>query len=412
MRSDRLFSRDFTLMVAGQIISLFGNAILRFALSLHVLDTTGSAAAFGGILAVSMVPTILCSPLGGVLADRVPRQRIMWGLDFFTAALVLGYGLFFASRGTVLAVGVLMVLLAAIQALYQPSVQASIPALASEEHLPAANGVVAQVQALANLLGPILGGMLYGWVGLLPMVAVGGACFFCSAVMELFLRIPFQRRTLAGPPLAALWRDLRDAGRFLTREQPGLLRVLALVALLNLFLSALLVVGLPYLVKISLGLSSLHYSFAEAALSLGSIVGGLALWAGAPRRGYPPGLAVSAGHLPAAAPHGPGSGAGNSVPGRLWSHPGLCFAGHGLRHAVYRLRPDLSSAGHAAPPAGQGGLLCGSYFHLCHASWAGLVRPAVRCPSGPRLGGCGAGHGGQPAGDLFLRPGPGPPPRP
>ena len=253
MRSDRLFSRDFTLMVAGQIISLFGNAILRFALSLYVLDTTGSAAVFGGILAVSMVPTILCSPLGGVLADRVPRQRIMWGLDFFTAALVLGYGLFFASRGTVLAVGVLMVLLAAIQALYQPSVQASIPALASEEHLPAANGVVAQVQALANLLGPILGGMLYGWVGLLPMVAVGGACFFCSAVMELFLRIPFQRRTLAGPPLAALWRDLRDAGRFLTREQPGLLRVLALVALLNLFLSALLVVGLPYLVKISLG---------------------------------------------------------------------------------------------------------------------------------------------------------------
>ena len=80
---------------------------------------------------------------------------------------------------------------------------------------------------------------------------------------------------IAGPPLAALWRDLRDAGRFLTREQPGLLRVLALVALLNLFLSALLVVGLPYLVKISLGLSSLHYSFAEAALSLGSIVGGL-----------------------------------------------------------------------------------------------------------------------------------------
>lgn len=78
MRSDRLFSRDFTLMVAGQIISLFGNAILRFALSLYVLDTTGSAAVFGGILAVSMVPTILCSPLGGVLADRVPRQRIMW----------------------------------------------------------------------------------------------------------------------------------------------------------------------------------------------------------------------------------------------------------------------------------------------------------------------------------------------
>ena len=61
MRSDRLFSRDFTLMVAGQIISLFGNAILRFALSLYVLDTTGSAAVFGGI---GSIPGAM---LGGIL---------------------------------------------------------------------------------------------------------------------------------------------------------------------------------------------------------------------------------------------------------------------------------------------------------------------------------------------------------
>ena len=407
MRSDRLFSRDFTLMVAGQIISLFGNAILRFALSLYVLDTTGSAAAFGGILAVSMVPTILCSPLGGVLADRVPRQRIMWGLDFFTAALVLGYGLFFASRGTVLAVGVLMVLLAAIQALYQPSVQASIPALASEEHLPAANGVVAQVQALANLLGPILGGMLYGWVGLLPMVAVGGACFFCSAVMELFLRIPFQRRTLAGPPLAALWRDLRDAGRFLTREQPGLLRVLTLVALLNLFLSALLVVGLPYLVKISLGLSSLHYSFAEAALSLGSIVGGLlsglVLRGADIRRAWRFLLGTSLLLLPMALALALG------IPSLAAYGVILVSVLLGMACAMLFTVSAQTYLQRSTPPHLLGKV---ASFVAAIASWAGLVRPAVRCPSGPRLGGGGAGHGGQPAGDLFLRPGPGPPPRP
>ena len=270
MKSVRLFSRDFTLMVIGQIISLLGNAVLRFALPLQVLDATGSAAAFGGVLALSMVPVLLCSPLGGVLADRVPRQRIMWGLDFSTAALAAGYGLLFAGGHSVAAVGGMMVLLSAIQALYQPAVQASIPVLVAEEHLPAANGVVAQVQALSSLLGPILGGILYGWVGLAPIVWVGAACFFGSAVMELFLRIPFRRREDGGAPLAAVGRDLRDAGVFLVREQPGLLRVLALIALINLFL-----VGLPYLIKITLGLSSQLYSFAEAALSLGSILGGM-----------------------------------------------------------------------------------------------------------------------------------------
>ena len=275
MKSARLFSRDFTLMVIGQIISLLGNAVLRFALPLQVLDATGSAAAFGGVLALSMVPVLLCSPLGGVLADRVPRQRIMWGLDFSTAALAAGYGLLFAGGHSVAAVGGMMVLLSAIQALYQPAVQASIPVLVAEEHLPAANGVVAQVQALSSLLGPILGGVLYGWVGLAPIVWVGAACFFGSAVMELFLHIPFRRRGDGGAPLAAVGRDLRDAGVFLVREQPGLLRVLALIALINLFLSALFLVGLPYLIKITLGLSSQLYSFAEAALSLGSILGGM-----------------------------------------------------------------------------------------------------------------------------------------
>ena len=63
--NSRLFQRDFTIMILGQIISLFGNAILRFSLSLYVLEVTGSAAVFGTILAVSMIPTVLLSPFGG-----------------------------------------------------------------------------------------------------------------------------------------------------------------------------------------------------------------------------------------------------------------------------------------------------------------------------------------------------------
>ena len=82
MKSARLFSRDFTLMVIGQIISLFGNAVLRFALPLPVLDATGSAAAFGGISALAMVPALIFGPLGGVLADRAPGSASCGGWTF------------------------------------------------------------------------------------------------------------------------------------------------------------------------------------------------------------------------------------------------------------------------------------------------------------------------------------------
>ena len=82
-----LLDRDFLLLVAGQGISLFGNMMLRFAMSMWVLDETGSAASFASILAVSIVPTILLSPFGGVLADRVNRRTIMVALDALSAAL-------------------------------------------------------------------------------------------------------------------------------------------------------------------------------------------------------------------------------------------------------------------------------------------------------------------------------------
>lgn len=269
------FRRDFTLMVIGQIISLFGNAILRFSLSLHVLSLTGSAAVFGSILALAMVPTVLLSPLGGVLADRLPRQRIMVALDFFTCGLILCFDLFFARSGSLGAITAFLILLSLIQAVYQPSVQASIPSLAAEEALMAANGVVVQVQALSGLLGPILGGVLYAAFGLYPLLAGSALCFFASAVLELFLRIPFTPLARTSAPLAQLGRDLGDALRFLSRDNPRLLKLQVVVAGINLFLSSLFTVGLPYLVKVHLSLSDPLYGFAEAAMGMGSILGGL-----------------------------------------------------------------------------------------------------------------------------------------
>ena len=72
----KLFHKDFTMMVIGQIISIFGNSILRFAISLYVLDLTGSASIFAGILAISMLPTILLSP------DVYKRQALDHDLLF------------------------------------------------------------------------------------------------------------------------------------------------------------------------------------------------------------------------------------------------------------------------------------------------------------------------------------------
>ena len=85
----KLFTKNFTLLVLGQASSLFGNGILRLALSMHVLEVTGSAAVFAGILSIAAIPTILLSPVGGILADRADRRSVMAALDTLTGMAVL-----------------------------------------------------------------------------------------------------------------------------------------------------------------------------------------------------------------------------------------------------------------------------------------------------------------------------------
>ncbi len=274
--SQKLFNRDFTLVAIGQLISLFGNAILRFALALYVLDATGSAAVFGTVTAIAVIPTILLSPFGGILSDRVNRRNIMVSLDFATAALALGLGLLLSEENAVALITVTLLLLSVIQACYTPSVNSSVPLLQAEGNLVKANAVVSQVSMLANLIGPVLGGVLYGFFGAMPIILVSGVCFFLSAVLELFIHIPFQPLDAKTGILQIVKDDLRESIRFMTREQPDILRITLMIAVYSLFVVSTITVGLPYMVRTVLGLSSQLYGAAEGLMAAAGIAGGIA----------------------------------------------------------------------------------------------------------------------------------------
>ena len=76
MKKEKLFTRNFTLLILGQVSSLTGNYTLKFALSMYVLEQTGSASIFAGMLSAALLPTVLLSPFGGILADRANRKQI------------------------------------------------------------------------------------------------------------------------------------------------------------------------------------------------------------------------------------------------------------------------------------------------------------------------------------------------
>ena len=109
--TQKLFTKNFILLILGQLTSLFGNFILKLALSMYVLEVTGSAAIFAGILSVATIPTIILSPLGGILADRADRRNIIVALDALTGISVLCATLLLAERNDLVVISVLLIIL-------------------------------------------------------------------------------------------------------------------------------------------------------------------------------------------------------------------------------------------------------------------------------------------------------------
>ena len=263
--NQKLFSKDFILVVIGQIISLFGNTAIRFALPLHLLNHTGSSALYGTVTACAFIPAILLSPIGGIVADRINKKNIMVILDFFTAAVILIFSFLVEGVSLIPLITVTLMLLYSIAGAYQPSVQASVPALVGQQHLMAANSIINTISSFSSLLGPVIGGILYS--------------FFVSAVMELFIYIPFVKQDSDINIWKMIKKDFAESFCFIRKEKPVIGKGLLVICGINLFLSSVIIVGLPYLITQVLNLeSSLAnrlYGFAEGTLAAGGLAGGI-----------------------------------------------------------------------------------------------------------------------------------------
>lgn len=276
MKNNKIrYGKDFMLVIVGQIVSLFGNAILRFSLPLYLLRETESSTLFGIVTACSFLPMIVLSLLGGVLADRVNKRNIMVGLDFLTAFVVTTFYILMGIAPIIPLFMVTLMLLYGISSTYQPAVQASIPILVSKKHILSANSIVNQIGSLANFIGPIVGGMLYGIWGIESIVKVSIICFILSAIMEIFIVIPFNKTMTNDSAFRIVKSDLQDSIRFLRFKKPVFIRVCFIIAGLNLFLSAMLTIGIPVIIIDTLSITEQMLGITQGLLAIGGIIGGL-----------------------------------------------------------------------------------------------------------------------------------------
>ena len=288
--------KNFIIILVGQIISLFGNAIQRFSMSLYLLEFTGSTKSFANILAISTIPYVLFAPIAGKLSDNINKKKIMVYLDLFCGVLIGGYSLIlFLNKDSTYIVGIVMFMLSICYTLYGPAVTASIPQIVEEDELTTANGIINQVGSVVNFAGPIIAGIVYGIFGIKVIVVVNAISFIFSAILEMFLDIPdvkieenlnkineneykskkHKEKIFSIQFIKESFVDMYNTFRYLSKEKKVILYIILSYALCNIFLVPILSIIAPYFINVYLGLPSQIYGIVEAVCVLGMLTGGL-----------------------------------------------------------------------------------------------------------------------------------------
>jgi MFS family permease len=244
-----LGERDFRLLWLGQAASAFGSSLVPVALAFAVVDLTASAAALGLVLSVGLGSRVCLLLLGGVVADRLPRERVMLAAEALRCSTqAVGAALLLTGSARVWELLVLFALLGAGDAFFSPASTSLVPETVPAIRLQQANALIGVARNAARVAGPVLAGLIVaaGTPGI--AFAIDAVTFAVSGMSLGLLRLPGTVHRAAD---AGVLAELRDGWREVSAHS-WICTMVAQFALSNLLSAPLFVLG-PFVAERSLG---------------------------------------------------------------------------------------------------------------------------------------------------------------
>lgn len=267
-------SRDFRLLWAGQTISFTGDAAFVVALGWRVTELTGSAGTLGYVLALDSVAMLLTLLLGGVLADRYSRARLMIGSDLARAVILAVFlAIDLSGNLTVTAVLILAAAFGAADGFFQPAFGGIVPLVVEQPMLPSANSWIGVARNGSAIVGPAIAALLYGTTGPSTVWAIECGSFLVSAA-ALSLARP---RRFEAPEQEGIGRELATGFRYVISVPWIWTGILAATVILMLAMAPFTAL-LPQVVQEHYDRGVGAYGLVFSAMAAGMVAGSL-IWA-------------------------------------------------------------------------------------------------------------------------------------
>lgn len=270
--------RNYRLYFVSQIISFSGTWMQSIALSWLVLELTGSGTALGTVLAMQFLPTLLLAPIGGVIADRFEKRRLIIGTQTTAGLLALTLGVI--TLTDVVELWMVYALAAGfgmVTALDNPSRQTFVMEMVGPEDVSNAVTLNSVVVNAARVIGPAVAGVVIATAGVGECFVFNGASYAAVVVAMLLIRadqLHPSERTMRAP------RQVREGFRYVWSE-PTLRTTIVMLVLIG-TLTFEFSITLPMLAEFTFGAGPTGLAIMTSAMGAGAVIGGLAVAAAGP----------------------------------------------------------------------------------------------------------------------------------
>jgi MFS family permease len=203
----------------GQIISLLGDWFNLIASASLISMLTQSGLAVGGLFVIRMLSQFLASPIGGVLADRYNRKKLLITFDLIRGCIVLGF-LLVRSPGHVWLLYILTAVQLAFSGMFFPTRNAILPDLVHSVELGAANALSTATWSTMLAFGAALGGLATGKWGIQPSFIIDSLTFFLSAFF--ISRLTYQKShdmEEDGESFPAIFSEYAEGLKYLNKKR-------------------------------------------------------------------------------------------------------------------------------------------------------------------------------------------------
>jgi MFS family permease len=277
--------KAFTLIWAGQVVSLVGSAMTAFGIGVWAWQVTGRATALSIVAFFSFTPIIIMSPIAGALVDRWNRKVTMGVSDVAsglgTVTMLILYATGHLQVWHLCVVGALS---GTFQAFQWPAYQAAISTMMSREKYGRAAGMMSLAQSGSGILAPIIAGAVVVMWGLVPIFLFDIASFCIAVALLVAVDVPSPSRSEAGEGARdSLWKETVFGWRYIVARRPLFLLQLSFFAS-NLIASVCMTLWTPMILARTSD-SPTTLGIINTVSAVGGVVGGALMTAwGGPRR--------------------------------------------------------------------------------------------------------------------------------